>query len=210
VTAVTNRRELLQATLAAGLLKSAQAAPLEVPVLCLLNIHAKCSAEQIRNFRSNVWLEAFRNFAACGIQLRVVERAGAVLKHPSGRPKFVGLERGKINVILTNYVPANWDKSRYLSGISTIYEGCHVSVIAMNRAHGHRVPFVSVNTVVHELLHVFLQDTFVSRGGMLQSQGRESRVDWYATGMWLLNEGSSVRESAQEYLKRLTMHNGLG
>lgn len=202
-TAGITRRQMLQGTVIAGLSGPGSPAPLDVPILCVVNKHAKCGAEQLKRFRVKVWLEAFRDFAACGMKLRVVERSGEVLKYPSGRPKFVGLERGKINLVLTDYVPVNWDKARYSAGVATIYDGYHVCVISMNRAHGHQAPFVAVNTVVHELLHMLLQDIFVPREGVLQSQGRESRVDWYATRMWLFNEGTVVRESAREYLRRV-------
>jgi hypothetical protein len=56
---------------------------------------------------------------------------------------------------------------------------------------------------VHELLHALLQDVFLKPPNWYQSGGREFRVDWYATRMWLFHEGAAVRESARVYLSRL-------
>jgi hypothetical protein len=58
-------------------------------------------------------------------------------------------------------------------------------VIALSYAHAHRVPYLSVNTCVHELLHLLLQDVFVKRPKWFQANEREMRDDWYATGLWL-------------------------
>jgi hypothetical protein len=56
---------------------------------------------------------------------------------------------------------------------------------------------------VHELLHALLQDVFVRNPNWHQSGGRELRIDWYATRLWLFHEGTTIRKSAQEYLRRL-------
>jgi len=61
------------------------------------------------------------------------------------------------------------------------WDGYPVSMIALPYAHGNQIPFLSVNTCVHELLHALLQDIFVSRPKWYQSDGREFRSDWYAT-----------------------------
>jgi len=197
-----NRRNLLQALLASPL--ALQAAPtLEVPVLCLTDTNAKCSPSTISQFRSAVWNEAVATFAKCGIRLRINERSGEVRKHPSGGPRFIGLERGKVNIVLTDYVPADWDGGRFSAGVSTVSEGYHLCVISMYAAHGNRIPYLSVNTVAHELLHIFLQDIFVTRGDMIHGYGRESRADWYATRMWLSGEGAPVRDATRQYLARL-------
>ena len=96
-----------------------------------------------------------------------------------------------------------WDNARSLAGVTTLYEGYHVCVIALSYAHGHQVPFVSVNTCVHELLHALLGDIFVSRPKWLESGAREFRIDWYATGLWLFRDGAAIRKSAQAYVARL-------
>jgi len=76
-------------------------------------------------------------------------------------------------------------------------------MVALQYAHGNQVPFLSVNTCLHELLHALLQDIFVSRPKWFQTGGREVRIDWYATRLWLFHDGAAIRESAQAYLDRL-------
>jgi len=176
-----NRRELLQLALLANPLAHDTSSHVDVPILCITNKHARCS----------------------GITLRLVERAGEILKYPSGRPRPVGLEYGKLNVVLTDYIPPYWDNAHLSAGVAGVYEGYHLCAIAMNLAHGHRVPFLAVNTVVHELLHIFLQDIFFPKSGILRAHTRDTRVDWYGTRMWLFNDGAAVRDFAREYLKRL-------
>jgi hypothetical protein len=60
-----------------------------------------------------------------------------------------------------------------------------------------------VNTVVHELLHIFLQDVFVSHEGVVHGQSHEARVDMYATRLWLFGDGAAVRQTARACLRRL-------
>jgi hypothetical protein len=79
-------------------------------------------------------------------------------------------------------------------------------MIALWYAHGNQVPFLSVNTCVHELLHALLQDIFVSRPKWFDSREREMRIDWCATRLWLFHDGASIRDSAQAYLARLRPH----
>src|SRR5437016_3257590 len=108
-----------------------------------------------------------------------------------------------INLVLTGHIPLYWDNGRALAGVTTIYEGYHVCLIALPYAHGNRMPFLSVNTCVHELLHALLQDVFVSRPKWFQIGRRELRIDWYATRLWLFHDGGAIRRSAQAYLDRL-------
>src|SRR4051812_39474609 len=96
-----------------------------------------------------------------------------------------------------------WDNGRSLSGVTTVYQGYHLCVIALSYAHGHQIPLVSVNTCVHKLLHALLQDIFVYRPKWYQSAGRELRIDSHATGLWLFHEGAAIRRSAQAYIDRL-------
>ena len=194
------RRELLPT----GLLMSGTArqlpSRLDVPLLRLVN--RRCSATQVRRFDSKVWDEAVREFEQCGVALRTADGICDIGTYPSGKPKFKGLERSRINVLITDHVPLEWDNGRGLAGVATIYEGFHLCVVAMDHAHGHRVPFLAVNTVVHELLHVFLQDISVPRAGLLHNEGREARVDWYATCMWLFKNGAGIRDAVRAYLAR--------
>jgi hypothetical protein len=183
-------------------------AVVEVPVLYVTNKHARCSAVEVSRFRSVVWDEAVRVFARCGVLLRVVERTGEVLKYPSGRPRFLELDRRRVNVVLSDNVPLDWDNARYSPGIAAAYEGFAVCVIAMPRAHANRIPFLAVNTVVHELLHILLEDIFVAPGGLLRDHGRETRVDWHATRMWLFGADATVRESAREFMRKRLLRTG--
>lgn len=96
-----------------------------------------------------------------------------------------------------------WDNGRALAGATSMHEGYCVCVIALLYAHGHRVPYLSTNTCVHELLHALLGDIFVDRPTWLQAGSRESRIDWYATRLWLFGEGSEIRKSAETVVKRL-------
>ena len=58
-----------------------------------------------------------------GVSLRVTDRVGAVLKHPSGKPRFEGLERGVINLVLTDRVPLDWDNGRRGGGGGDDFRG---------------------------------------------------------------------------------------
>jgi hypothetical protein len=127
-----------------------------------------------------------------------------VLNYPSGRPRFLGLEKTMLNVVLTDRIPLYWDSGRSLAGLSTVYEGHHLTVIALEHAYPNRVPIVATNTVVHELLHVFRGDIFVPRNGLFRGTEREAAVDWHATRLWLLDHGPGVKESARRYVEIVT------
>jgi hypothetical protein len=76
-------------------------------------------------------------------------------------------------------------------------------MVALYRAHCHQIPFLSVNTCVHELLHVLLQDVFEGRPKGLLGEAREFRIDWHATRLWLFHDGGTIRKAAQAYVDRL-------
>jgi hypothetical protein len=201
-----DRRRLVQAgwMLAVGTAAGADVPALvDVPVLRVTNRLAKSTAAERRAFEENVWKQAVAEFAQSGVRLQVAEREGEIRKSPSGHPLFSGLERGKVNIVLTDFLPLEWDNGRYGAGLSTIYEGFHLCLIAMNVAHGNRVPFLNVNTLVHELLHLFLGDVFVRRPGVVSAHRREARVDWHATRLWLFQEGAAVKQAAHRYVRRL-------
>lgn len=187
----------------ASMLAAEAHAPVRVPVLRLRNKLAPCSEAEFGEFVGSVWREAEQEFRRCGVVLDVVERECEIRKYPSGRPLFTGLERGVVNVVLTGDVPLDWDNGRGLAGLSTIYEGCHLCLIAVHRAHGNRAPWLAVNTVVHELLHLFLGDVFVPRPGTWDTHTREASVDWHATRMWLLGRDATVGDAAREYVRKL-------
>ena len=171
-----------------------------VPVHLVTDARAKFTPEQLRRFSSTIWQEAVRDFNRCGIQFQISEGTGEIRRSPGGRPVFTGLRRGALNVVLTDHIPLDYAG---LAGVTTLWQGYHLCVIALSHAHGHQIPFFSVNTCAHELLHALLQDIFVSRANWYQTGEREIRVDWYATRMWLFHDGAGVRQSAQAYLARL-------
>jgi hypothetical protein len=174
-----------------------------VPVHRVMDSRAKCPPERLHYFWGNIWPEAVRNFSRGGIGLQTSDGPGEVRKSPGDRPILVGLRRGAVNLVLTDRIPMYWDRGRASSGVTTIYDGYHVCMIALQYAHGDQVPFLSVNTCVHELLHALLQDVFVRRPKWYQSGGSEFRMDWYATSLWLFHDGAVIRKSTQAYLGRL-------
>ncbi len=200
------RREFVRTAGAASVVSTAQAAAparLQVPVHRITDARARCTPEQYRDFWSGVWPEAVREFSRAGIDLQTTDGPGEVKRTPSDQPDFVGLRRGVINLVLSGHIPMKWDLARALPGISTIHQGYHVCMIALRYAHGNQVPYMSVNTCVHELLHALLQDIYVSGPKWYQSRERELRIDWCATNLWLFRDGAAVRNSAQAYLLRL-------
>ena len=96
-----------------------------------------------------------------------------------------------------------WDQGRGLAGVTTVVEGHHVSVIALRYAHGHQIPYVSVNTCVHEILHAVLGDVYAPRKNPAEDAAREFRVDWFATRLWLFREGAALHRAAELYVERL-------
>ena len=195
-----NRRDFLRTAAAAA---TGVPSRLVVPVHRIVDAREACPPEQVRRFWWSIWPEAVREFSRGGIELRTSDGPGEVRRTAADKPFFIGLRRGAINLVLTGHIPLYWDNGRALAGVTTIYEGYHVCMIALPYAHGNRTPFVSVNTCVHELLHALMQDIFVSRPKWYQSGGREFRIDWHATRLWLFHDGAAIRKSAQEYVHRL-------
>jgi hypothetical protein len=190
-------------TAAAATTRSRAPAWLQVPVHRIMDARAHCTPQQLRHFWSSIWPEAVRTFSQGGIELQTSDGPGEVKLSPGSNPIFVGLRPAVINLVLTDHVPTNWDKGRALAGVTTLWNGFPVSLIAIPYAHGNQVPFLSVNTCVHELLHTLFQDIFVSSPKWYQSDEREFRTDWYATGLWLFHDGAAIRESSQVCLARL-------
>jgi hypothetical protein len=163
----------------------------------------QCADWLLDRFVNEIWPEALRDFSRCGVTLNASAQTGDIRRSPSGRPVFTQLGRGVINVVLTERVPLEWDEGRALAGVTTVYEGRHVCLIALRYAHCHQIPFLSVNTCVHEILHALLHDVFERRPPGLSGNAREFRIDYYATRLWLFREGTAVREAARVYADRL-------
>jgi hypothetical protein len=196
------RRDFLS-TSAATAIPSTASARLRVPVHRIMDAGARCSPEQVHRFWSIIWPEAVRDFSQGGIDLQTTDGPGEVRHTAGDNPVFAGLRRGVINLVLTGHLPMYWDNGRALAGTTTLWDGYAVCMIALPYAHGNLIPFVSVNTCVHELLHALMQDIFVSRPRWYQSGGREFRADSFATGLWLFHDGAAIRQSAQACLGRL-------
>jgi hypothetical protein len=156
-----------------------------------------------KHFWSRIWKEAVDDFGRCGINLPVTCEAGEIRRTASDKPIFTGLGDRTLNLMVTQRLPAEWDRGRGVAGVTTMWEGRHLCAIALDYAHGHRIPFVAVNTCVHELLHAFMLDIFERRPPGIEGSAREFRIDTYATRMWLFGDGSAVRDSTAAYLKRL-------
>jgi hypothetical protein len=196
------RRDFVLA-LAAARAGPSTTTPLIVPIHRITDRRARCTPDRYRQFWWSIWPEAVRDFSRCGIQLQCSDTSGEIRRSPAGRPIVVGLERGVVNLLLTDHIPMEWDNGQALAGVTTLHEGSCVCAIALQYAHGNRIPFLSTNTCVHEMLHALLQDIFVRRPSWLQVGERESRIDWYATRLWLFHEGDGIRKSAEACLKRL-------
>ena len=196
------RRELFPAALAA-LFAADYQSPLIVPVHHVIDTRIRFRTSDFSRYWSRIWPEAVRDFGRCGIRLESSLTFGEVRRSPSGQPVFIGLERGVINFVLTDLIPLQWDNGRGITGITTLYRGYHLCLIALRRAHGHQIPFLSLNTCVHELLHALLHDIFESRPRGLIGKTRELRIDLYATDLWILRRGRDIRQQATVYLERL-------
>jgi hypothetical protein len=194
------RREFLWQTAALAAVRPAAAAPLLVPLRLVKDTRAKNTPEQLSHFRSVIWPQAVRDFQSGGIQFDLRDGPGEIKRSPGGRPIFTGIERGVINMVVTDHVPLDYGGS---AGVTTQWEGHHLCVIALANAHAHQVPYFSVNTCEHELLHALLQDIYLTRPKWYQTGERELRIDWYATRLWLFHDGAEIRKSAAAYLARL-------
>ncbi len=201
------RREFIGAAALTARATAAQG-PLAVPVHLVRDSRSKLTPAQARRFSTALWPQAVRDFARGGIRLQWTEGTGEIRRSPADRPIIAGVRRGSVNVIVTDHVPMYWDRGRSVPGLTTLYDGYCISVIAVPYAHGDQVPFLSVNTCVHELLHALLQDIFVSHPRWYQVDEREARIDWYATRLWLFGDGAAVRKSAQGYIARLRSGTG--
>ena len=197
------RREILVGLGAAAGARAETSGQLTVPIRRVVDSRTKCTSEELRRFWGDIWPEAYGDFRKAGIQLQITDGAGEIKRSPGGRPVFVGLEPRVLNLVITDHIPLNWDRGRSGSGVTTRYDGYHICLIAMEEAHGNQVPYLSVNTCVHELLHALLGDVYVKRESWYQAGWREFRTDWYATRLWLFGDGAALRVLAAEYLNRL-------
>ena len=174
-----------------------------VPVHRIVDAKARFPAGSLQRFWQSIWPEAVTDFGRGGIALHTTDGPGEVGHTAADRVFFTGLRHGVLNFVLTDTLPLYWDNARALAGVTTLDRGYHLCLIALRYAHGNRVPFLSVNTCVHEILHALLLDIFLTRPSAYQIAEREYRIDWYATRLWLFHDGAAVRRSAEVYIDRL-------
>jgi len=196
MTGVTRRTLLFSAAGAAF----GAGAPLVIPLRRVTDKRAQCSRAQWDAWWKTVWPEATRIFARGGIRFEVTDAAGEIKRTAGSRPNFTGLDRGAINLVITDRVPLDYAGT---SGVTTRWEGYDLCVIALTEAHGNQAPYFSINTCVHEVLHLLLQDVLLRRPKWYQTGEREMRIDWYGTRLWLFGDDAEIRQSAAAYLKNL-------
>jgi hypothetical protein len=182
--------------------------PLVLPVRIVIDTKADWSPRQIGNFWWGIWPQAVADFARGGIRIESTTVTGEVERPAFRQPIVSGLALGVLNLVVTSRIPTAWDSGRALAGVTVLYRGYHVCMIALSEAHGNQVPFLSVNTCVHEMLHALLHDIFETRPGGVHGQAREFRIDWHATCLWLLHADPALREPARSYLELLARRTG--
>jgi hypothetical protein len=194
-------RRALLAMIASDPLHGAGEPDVVIPVRIILDSRLGGSTLVERVWKP-VWTETLRDLRRGGMHVQTGSGAGEVKRTASGSPVFTGLVHGVVNVVVTHRMPVNWDRGRGVTAVATRFEGHHVVLIALDRAHGHQIPFLSVNTCLHELIHVLLQDVYDNRPAGLEGEAREFRVDAYATRLWLFGDGSALRNAARGYIVR--------
>src|ERR1019366_7777140 len=105
------RRDFISVAAAAAVPSSAPAR-LAVPLHRIMDARAKNPPDLVRRFWPGLWAEAVRNFRSGGIDLQASDGPGEVRRSPGDRPLFVGLRRGVLNLVLTDYIPMYWDSGR--------------------------------------------------------------------------------------------------
>ncbi|MCC7234286.1 MAG: hypothetical protein IT163_03230 [Bryobacterales bacterium] len=197
------RRQWLAAMAAGVETVWAGGAPPVLPVHQVLDRKAGHERPHERAYWGRIWPQAAGDLAHCGVRMVMTYSEGEVERPPSRTPVIHGLARGRLNLVVTDRIPVEWDGGRGLAGVTTLYRGFHLCMVSVARAHAHWIPFVAVNTCTHEMLHALLLDIFENRPPGFWGQARELRVDAVATRLWLLKDGSAVRGPAREYVKRL-------
>ncbi len=180
-----------------------------VPIHRIVDAKAQFPPGSLQRFWSTIWPEAVTDFGRGGIDLQTTDGPGEVAHSAADRPIFTGLRHGVLNFVITDRLPLYWDAGRSLPGVTTLDRGYHLSMIAIRYAHANRIPFFSLNTCVHEILHGLFLDILVTHPSPEQAVEREYRVDWYATRLWIFHDGAAIRQSARAYLDRLRASNAM-
>lgn len=174
-----------------------------VPVYLIFDARAGLSDHRKVSFLNGIWREARRDLERAGIILDVVEGPGEIERPLYQEPIVKGLVPGRLNVMVTRRIPVMWSRGRPWNGLTMLYRGFHLCLIALDRAQSHRVPVVGVNTCLHEVLHAIMGDIFLQNPSAMAAQQRELRIDWLATQLWLFGSSTTVRRAASAYSSRL-------
>src|SRR5581483_2658954 len=134
-----------------------------IPLHRIVDSKTRFSPGALERFWREIWPQAFTELARGGIDLQTTDGAGGIEYTAADRPLFIGLEKGALNLMLTDRLPIYWDNARALPGATTVDRGYCLCVLALRFAHPNRVPFFSTNTCVHEMMHALLLDIFVAR-----------------------------------------------
>ena len=191
---MTRRAFLSSAVLAAN------ARPLVLPIDHIVHGKAAFRPGTLDHFNTRIWPEALRDLNACGISVQTERREGEIRRTPGGQPIFTAVRAEAVNMVITDHVPLHWDNGRALAGTAVRYPRYDVCVIALNEAHAHKLPFIAVNTCLHELLHVLLRDTVAAPESAWRREYAEFRVNVLATRLWLFRDGARIRHAAGAYL----------
>jgi hypothetical protein len=173
-----------------------------VPVRIVIDRRPKFTPDRLRYWQA-IWDQAWGDFARIGVRLNATVVEGEIKRSPGDRPIFEGLDRSALNVVVTDHIPMKWDQGLALRGVAFRYSGCDTILIALNYAVRHQVPFFSINTCEHEMLHVFLGDIFEKPPGGVKGQWREYRIEGYGSRMWLFHAAAYVKEGARKYAEHL-------
>jgi hypothetical protein len=200
------RRQILSIAPAAALapaLAAGNRGAVTVPVRLVVDGLVKWKPGEIDRFQSGLWGEAVRDLLRCGVRLETTRVTGEVARPPYREPVISGINQGSLNFVITSDIPVQWDGGRALCGVTTLYRGYHLCMVAFGHAHGHQLPFFSVNTCLHEVLHALMGDIFENRPRGAAGQAREARIDYHATCLWMFGGDAAVRSAAEKYTARL-------
>src|SRR5438270_14036321 len=114
------RRELFSMVLFAVVRRPA---PLTLPVHIVQDSAAKLGPKVLRRFWNVTWPEALRNLAFAGIRVQTTFEHADMWK-PDFRPPIIGgVQKGVLNLVLTNRIPDEWDRGLAINGVTTLYRG---------------------------------------------------------------------------------------
>ncbi|MCC6291595.1 MAG: hypothetical protein IT164_03005 [Bryobacterales bacterium] len=98
------RRQWLAAAASASPAR-AGAAPPVLPVHQVLDRKAKHEGPHERAYWEHIWPQAANDVARCGVRLAMTYAVGEVERPPSRTPVIHGLSRGKLNLVVTSWIP---------------------------------------------------------------------------------------------------------